>query len=734
MGRTLDRFGHFLAELQRRRVGRVAIAYAAVAFVLLQLGEIVFPVFGAPDWALRVLVVSSFLGFPPALVLAWIYDVTSEGIRRTRETKPAEAPAEAPAEGGASPGLPGGEAPVSLESPVHPAPSPSPAPGTLPAPCPTAVPRDGLLPRLALLGITGVTVAALGWWMFRDSSTREASAQDGGASSALALSDLDDASGVPEIRSLAVLPLDDFSQEEEGGEHFTAAMHEELVTQLSRVGGIRVLSRTSVVQFDRTGKTMPVVAGELGVDAVVEGSVFRAGDRVRISVQLIHGPTDRHLWAGSYEGTLDDAIALQSEVAEAIAREIQAEFFPEDAPLSGKLRLAVNPEAQESFLKGRLEQSKATPEALLAAEEHYEDAVRKDSSFAPAYAGLAATRFLMALGEGGETARTGAASAGTGAASAVTVAAPDGTGAASAGAGAAPAGRGAPLDGTGALDEAGPPSPGTPPAVGAEVVEPLRKALLLDGGSQEARAVVMALKYQLDSSEIAALPEELRAHMETRESLGSELVLTATEFGHQLQRVVVERGRGQGPDGMGPGRFAGVQRLQAAGDVAGAATILQQMIQDPKAPHQTWDALEQIKTLQGDFLGALEVRRERVARVDPSPEAEASLQRLELLLEKEGERGYWIWHLGEVEARKARGEQVSRVETARAHLALGRQEEALGNLREALEVQDRALLSLWSDPAWDPLRGDPAFQEIQARIRTPGPGQAPGRPGELFFR
>jgi TolB-like protein len=671
MGRTLDDLGHFLGELQRRRVGRVAIAYAAVAFVLLQLGEIVFPVFGAPDWALRVLVIASFLGFPPALVLAWVFDVTSEGISRTRE-------------------LPGDDA--STE-------------GTdVEASCPPVAPNR-VFPRLALLGVTGITFVVLGWWTVRDSLGQEAVAQDGGAAPALGLSDSVDASGIPEVRSLAILPLDDFSQEE-GGEHFTAAMHEELVNQLSLLGGIRVLSRTSVLQLDRTGKTLPVIADELGVDAVVEGSVFRAGDRVRISVQLIHGPSDRHLWAGSYEGTLEDAIALQGEVAEAIAREIQAEVFPEEGPLQGRVKVAVNPEAQESFLKGRLEQSRATPEALRAAEGHYRQAVEKDSTFAPAYAGLAAARFLMSLEEG-EAPQGDRGKAST------TV---------------------APLD------------PGvsvvrSPPSVDAGVLEPLRMAFSLDRQSPEAMAVLLALRQRIDTAVAMALPEEIRIRMASEGSLESELVLTGTEFGRQLQRLMVDRGVGPGTGRAAEGRLAGVQRLQAAGDWTRAAFVLRELVTEPEAPPQAWDALEQILTLQGDFAGALEVRRERVARTDPSPQALASVQRLELLLEKEGERGYWLWRLGEMEARRAKGEAVSRVESARAHLALGRREEALAELRKALEHRDRALLSLWSDPAWDPLRADPAFLDIQAKIRrgepgsaTSGPGgspppSAPGRPG-----
>ena len=649
MGTTLDRFGHFLAELKRRRVGRVAIAYAAVVFVLLQLGEIVLPAFGAPDWALRFLVVSSFLGFPPAMVLAWVFDVTSKGIRRT---------------GALATDLDTGD-----------------------AECPSPDPRGNLLPRLALAGITAMTVAALGWWVVQGSWGREAVAQGGGASPALALPDGTSASAVPEVRSLAVLPLEDFSQEE-GGEHFTAAMHEELVTQLSRLGGVRVLSRTSVAQFDGTGKTLPVIAEELGVDAVLEGSVFRAGERVRISVQLIHGSSDRHLWAGSYEGTLEDAIALQGEVAESVAQEIQTSLFPGEELYPGRVRLAANPEAHEAFLKGRFHQARATPEALRTAEDHYQEAVEKDSGFAPAYAGLAATRFLMRLEGPGPPLAAGE-------------------------------GPGRPDSSSGV--PASPVAP-TPGVLDEGVTEPLRRALVLDRELPEVQAVLAAMREHLTASDISALPEEVRVQVERAGSLESELVLTGTEFGRQFQRVAMERGRGPGPGGTEAARFAGVQRLQVVGDVDRALEVLQQIVQEPGAPPQAWEALEQIRTLQGDFAGALDVRRERVGRANPSPEDLASLGRLELLLEMEGERGYWVWRLGELEARKAKGEAASRVESARARLALGRREEALADLNEAVHLQDRNLLSLWSDPAWDPLRANPAFREIQEKIRRGGAG------------
>ena len=276
--KQVERVLEFLQEAGRRRVWRTAITYAAVVFILLQVGEIVLPAFGAPSWALRLLVVLCFLGFPPVLALAWAFDLTPSGILRAES---GDGPAEGPAYSGAT------------------------------------------LPRLALVAVILATVGGLGWWSVRDTLGLEARGARETASGGIALASPADT--MARIRSLAVLPLKDFSSGG-GGEHFTAGFHEELVASLGRIGATRVLSRTSVVEYDAQGKTMPTIASELGVEGVVEGSVFRDGNRVRITVQLIHGPTDRHLWANSYEGTLEDAIRLQDEVAGAITREIRAEL------------------------------------------------------------------------------------------------------------------------------------------------------------------------------------------------------------------------------------------------------------------------------------------------------------------------------------------------------------------------------------------------------------------------
>jgi len=197
----------------------------------------------------------------------------------------------------------------------------------------------------------------------------------------------DAAAVAPRIASLAVLPLENLSRDPEQ-EYFADGMTEALITDLAKIQALRVISRTSVMQYKAAKKPLPQIAKELGVDAVIEGSVMRAGDRVRITAQLIEAATDRHLWAESYERDLRDVFALQSDVAQAIAREIRVTLSPEE-----KTRLAssrpVNPAAHEAYLKGRYWQLKFSEEGFRKGVEFYERAVELDPGYALAWAGIA---------------------------------------------------------------------------------------------------------------------------------------------------------------------------------------------------------------------------------------------------------------------------------------------------------------------------------------------------------
>ena len=189
------------------------------------------------------------------------------------------------------------------------------------------------------------------------------------------------------IRSLAVLPLENLSGDPEQ-DYFADGMTDELITDLGKISDLRVVSRTSVMQYKGTNKTVPRIAGELGVDAVVEGSVLRSGDRARISATLIQARPERQLWGDSYEGSLRDIFKLQGEVAGAVAREIEIKLTPQEQAQLGGSR-PVNPEAHDPYLRGLYYLNERSAESLKQSIEYFEQAIAKDPNYALAYSGLA---------------------------------------------------------------------------------------------------------------------------------------------------------------------------------------------------------------------------------------------------------------------------------------------------------------------------------------------------------
>ena len=198
------------------------------------------------------------------------------------------------------------------------------------------------------------------------------------------------------IHSLAVLPLSNLSGDP-SEEFFSDGMTDQLITDLARVGSLRVISRTSVMQYKGTRKSLPEIARELNVDAIVEGSVIRSGQRVRVTAQLLEAPTDRHIWAETYDRDRGDVLKLQEEVAGAIAQQVRAQITPAQQEEMSRAS-AVNPAAYDAYIQGRLyfttEYTK--PASLRKAQHLFEDAIREDPDFALAYAGLADTYVYLA--------------------------------------------------------------------------------------------------------------------------------------------------------------------------------------------------------------------------------------------------------------------------------------------------------------------------------------------------
>ncbi len=191
-----------------------------------------------------------------------------------------------------------------------------------------------------------------------------------------------------QIQSIAVLPLENLSGDP-GQDSFADAMTEELITNLGKSSGLRVISRTSVMRYKGAKKPMPEIAKELNVDAVVEGTVHRFGDRVRITANLLHVPTDRHLWAETYDRDLKDALAVGSDVTGAIAYSIRTTLSPHQDVHPATRPRPVNPEAYEAYLKGRYYTQRFTIEGLNKSSECFAKAIEADPNYGPAYAGIA---------------------------------------------------------------------------------------------------------------------------------------------------------------------------------------------------------------------------------------------------------------------------------------------------------------------------------------------------------
>src|SRR5246500_1604837 len=197
----------------------------------------------------------------------------------------------------------------------------------------------------------------------------------------------------PDIRSLAVLPLESLSGDA-SQDYFADGMTDELITDLGQISALRVISRTSVMAYKRARKPLPQIARELNVDAVVEGTVLRSGDQVRITAQLIEASADKHLWAGSYEGDLRDTLTLQNQVARSIAEQIRISLSPQEQAVLKSAKVVV-PEAYESYLKGRYFWNKRTADSLKAARAYFDQAIEEDPKYAEAYSGLADTYALL---------------------------------------------------------------------------------------------------------------------------------------------------------------------------------------------------------------------------------------------------------------------------------------------------------------------------------------------------
>ena len=328
---------NFLTELKRRNVYRAAVAYGVVAWFLTQLTTQVFPLFEIPNSAMRFVVIALAVGFPIAMLLSWLYELTPEGIVRTEDLDPAQARSVQRASGRI---------------------------------------LDFIIIGVLLLVIAMMIVGRRPFYR----QTGESISQ----------------------KSIAVLPFENRS-EDKANAYFTDGVQDEILTNLSRIADLKVISRTSVLQYKSgVARNLREIAQQLGVANVVEGSVQRSGNRVRVNAQLVDARNDAHLWAQTYDRDLADVFAIQSEIAKAIADQLQAKLSPnekkaiEQPPTTDLAAFDLYSHAKSLLLTAFL--SATSEPDLRKAIELLDEAVKRDPSFFDAYCQLAyAHEFLYTV-------------------------------------------------------------------------------------------------------------------------------------------------------------------------------------------------------------------------------------------------------------------------------------------------------------------------------------------------
>ena len=301
----------FFEEVKRRKVYRVAAAYIIAAGGIIQLASATFPAWELPNWSLRLVILLLLVGFPIALILAWAFDITAQGIEATPET---------------------------------------------------TVPRTRRRRNIIMLIATGIVIsAATGFFVLPRVAAHKVD------------------------KSIAVLPFENLSDEKENA-YFADGVQDDVLTNLSKIGDLRVISRTSVMQYRGRPTNLREIGKALGVSNILEGSVRRAGNKVRVNVQLIDANTDEHIWANDYDGDVTDVFALQSDLAREIANALQAKLSPAEKSQMTR-KPTENGEAYLAFVQAHdLSCAMEDLTRLKQSEQLYQRAIELDPNFALALA------------------------------------------------------------------------------------------------------------------------------------------------------------------------------------------------------------------------------------------------------------------------------------------------------------------------------------------------------------
>jgi len=320
------KLGSFFAELKRRNVYKVAVAYAVVGWLLIQVATQVFPFFEIPNWGVRLAVLLIVVGFPIALVIAWAFELTPGGIKRTEEADR-----------------------------VYP---------------------SGSRGRAWIYVVISAGLLSGGlFFLGRYTAPNE-----------------NKIGNVP-AKSIAVLPFENLSRDPDNA-YFAEGIQDEILTRLAKVADLKVISHTSTQRYKSSPNDLPQIAKELGVANILEGSVQKSQDQVRVNVQLINAATDAHLWADSFDRKLIDIFAVESEIAAKVADILKAKLTgAEQHAIS--MQPTRNTEAYQLYLKGRYFWNKRTGPDLQKAIDYFKQAIEKDPSYALAYVGLGDSYILL---------------------------------------------------------------------------------------------------------------------------------------------------------------------------------------------------------------------------------------------------------------------------------------------------------------------------------------------------
>jgi serine/threonine-protein kinase len=316
----------FFAELRRRNVYRVAAAYGVVSWLLVQIATQVFPFFDIPIWATRLVIVVLMLGFPVALIIAWIYELTPQGLQRTDEVAPAKSIAHS----------------------------------------------TGRKMDFVIIGVLLTVIGIMAWRHYHPAQPDLTKSAE---------------------KSIAILPFLDISPAKDQ-EYFSDGITEQIIDSLAHIHGLFVVARTTAFSFKNKNSDIRDIGRQLQVTHVLEGSVRHGKDRVRVAAQLIDVATGFHLWSETFDSTEKDLLLLQSDVARKVAAALQIELhLAENTQLAKPL--TQNPEAYDSYLRGRYLLNKRTADSIQKGRELFEQAVAQDPSFALGHAGIADSYILL---------------------------------------------------------------------------------------------------------------------------------------------------------------------------------------------------------------------------------------------------------------------------------------------------------------------------------------------------